>query len=65
MSDYLQPILGTDKKNPVFSVYKHSETSQLHVYYGLELFEVVPDDHDDTRFKLMIAHLYNANVKIW
>ena len=64
VNDYLQPILGTDKKNPVFSVYKHQETDLLHVYYGLELFEVVPDDREDTRFKLMIAHLYNANVKI-
>ena len=64
MERYLQPILGTDKKNPVFSVWQNPETDQYHVYYGMELFEVVPSDHEDMRFKLMIAHLYNAGVKI-
>ena len=63
-SDYLQPILGTDRKNPVFSVYRHSQSRQYHVYYGLELFEVVPSDHEDTRFKLMVAHLRNVGAKL-
>ena len=61
---YLQPILGTDKRNPVFSVSKHSQTGQFHVYYGLELFEVVPSDREDTRFKLMVAHLFNLGIKL-
>ncbi len=61
---FLQPILGTDKKNPVFSVFEHRESKRYHVYYGLELFEVVPCDHEDTRFKLMVAHLHNVGVKL-
>lgn len=60
--DYLQQILGTSNKNRIFSVHQHSVTSDLHVYYGLELFEVVPNDKEDTRFKIMVAHLYNAGA---
>lgn len=59
---HLQQILGTNKKNPVFSVSQHSQTKCYHVYYGLELFEVVPADQEDTRFKLMVAHLANVGV---
>jgi hypothetical protein len=59
----LQSILGTDKKNPLFSVYRDPDKSELHVYYGLELLEVVPDDKQSPRFKLMVAQLYNAGVK--
>jgi hypothetical protein len=40
----LQAVLGTDKKPPLFSVYRDPDKSELHVYYGLELLEVVPDD---------------------
>ena len=40
----LQAVLGTDKKNPLVSVYSDPDKSELHVYYGLELLEVVPDD---------------------
>ena len=59
----LQAILGTDKKNPMFAVYRDAEKSELHVYYGFELLEVVPDDKTSPRFKLMVAQLYNAGVK--
>jgi len=63
-ASYLQSILGTDKRNPVFSVSKHSQTGQFHVYYGFELFEIVPSDRGDTRFKLMVAHLFNVGIKL-
>lgn len=59
----LQAVLGTDKKNPLFAVYRDSDKSELHVYYGLELLEVVPDDKRSPRFKLMVAQLFNAGVK--
>ena len=39
-----QLILGTDKRNALFTVYEWEEDDgeeQLHVYYGLELLEVV------------------------
>ena len=56
--NYLQPILGTSPKNMVFSVHQNRQTQQYHVYYGLELFDVVPSDKEDTRFKLMVAHMH-------
>lgn len=65
MSDLhgLQAILGTDKKNPMFAVYRDPKKQELHVYYGFELLEVVPDDKTSPRFRLMVAQLYNAGVK--
>ena len=63
--DYLQLILGTSKRNPVFSVHQHSVSGDYHVYFGLELFEVVPSDHEDMRFKLMLAHLHNVGVALF
>ena len=59
----LQAVLGTDKKNPLFSVYRDPDKSELHVYYGFELLEVVPDDKQSPRFRLMVAQLFNAGVK--
>ena len=59
----LQAILGTDKRNPMFAVYRDGQKRELHVYYGFELLEVVPDDKTSPRFKLMVAQLYNAGVK--
>ena len=56
--NYLQPIPGTSPKNMVFSVHQNRQTRQYHVYYGLELFDVVPNDKEDTRFKLMVAHMH-------
>jgi len=63
-SPELQEIIGTDKRNPCLSVCRDAKKRELHVYYGFELFEVVPDDRNDMRFKLMVAHLYNAGVKV-
>jgi hypothetical protein len=60
----LQPVLGTDKRNPVFSVHRQAGASpSLHVYYGAELMEVVPEDRQHPAFKLLIGRLYNAGVK--
>ena len=56
-SNYLQPILGVTKKNPIFSVYQHNETGQFHVFYGLSVFDVVPNNKKDPRFRLMVVHL--------
>jgi hypothetical protein len=62
--DYLQCILGTDKKNRIFSVFEHNLTNDYHVYYGAELFEIVPSDREDTRFKLMVAHMANVGIAL-
>jgi hypothetical protein len=61
-----QLILGTDKRNPLFTVYAHEEREeeQLHVYYGLELLEVVSADRDDPNFKMLVGRLYNAGLKL-
>jgi hypothetical protein len=63
-SPLLQPVLGTDKRNPVFSVCRQAgAVPSLHVYYGAELLEVVPEDRRHPAFKLLIARLYNAGVQ--
>jgi hypothetical protein len=57
-------VLGTDKRNPIFSVCRQEGTpARLHVYYGAELLEVVPEDRQHPAFKLLVARLYNAGVK--
>jgi transposase len=63
-SPLLQLVLGTDKRNPVFSVCRQAGAApSLHVYYGGELLEVVPEDRRHPAFKLLIARLYNAGVR--
>ena len=60
-----QLILGTDKRNPLFTVYAWEEDEdeeQLHVYYGLELLEVVPADRNAASFKMLVGRLYNARL---
>ena len=59
----LEPLLGTDKNNPVFSVYRNGQENKIYLYYGLELLEVIPDQRDHPRLKLMVAQLFNAGVK--
>lgn len=61
---YLQQILGTDKKNPVFTVFRDPEGEHLHVYYGAELIEIVPADKEKLAFKLLVARLYNSGIKV-
>ncbi|MBK5101773.1 MAG: hypothetical protein JJE15_12390, partial [Desulfobacteraceae bacterium] len=59
----LQQILGTDKKNPVFTIYRDAKEQILHVYYGGKLLEKVPDDKRHPEFKLLLARLFNSGVK--
>ncbi len=58
----LQQILGTDKRNPSFTICRNMEAGCLHVYYGGELFEKVPDDRNNPQYRMMVARLYNADV---
>lgn len=60
----LQQILGTDKRNPVLSLFQNHQTNQLHVYYGAELLEVVPNDREHISYKFLVARLYNAKLKV-
>jgi hypothetical protein len=59
-----QPILGTEKSNPLFTIYVCEEGDQekLHVYYGFELLEVVSADRNDPNFKMLVGRLYNAQL---
>ena len=59
-----QLILGTDKRNPVFAVYEDDSGQRLLVFYGFELLEIVKNDPEDPAFKLLLARLYNAEVKL-
>jgi hypothetical protein len=61
-----QLILGTDKRNPVFTVYYQGEEDQeqLHVYYGLELLEIVSADRNEPSFKMLVGRLHNAGTRM-
>ena len=61
-----QLILGTDKRNPLFTVYYQEEDDQeqLHVYYGLELLEIVSANPIEPSFKMLVGRLYNAGVRL-
>ncbi|MEI6391607.1 MAG: hypothetical protein WCT12_10935 [Verrucomicrobiota bacterium] len=60
----LQLILGPDKRNPCFCLYVDAAKKDLHVYYGLELLEVVPNDHRSPAYRLLGARLYNAGLGV-
>ena len=59
-----QLILGTDKRNPLFTLYADEDQEQLHVYYGLELLEVVSADRNNPNFKMLVDRLYNAGLSV-
>ena len=62
MSGELQQVLGTDKRNPCFTVFRQADTGLLLLFYGGELLEKLPDDRNHAQYKLMVAQLYNAGV---
>ncbi len=59
-----QLILGTDQRNPLFTIYveEEEEGERLHVYYGLELLEKVSADREDSSFKMLVGRLDNAKL---
>ncbi len=59
----LQQILGTDKRNPCFTVFRNG-ADELLLFYGGELLETLPNDRDHAQYKLMVATLYNAGVNL-
>ena len=59
-----QLILGTDKRNPVFTVFTDDLGRLLYVYYGFEVIEIVANNREVPAFKLMLARLYNARIKL-
>ncbi|MCP4913588.1 MAG: hypothetical protein GY909_10750 [Oligoflexia bacterium] len=64
MSAHLQILIGTDKKNPFFSICRDENyPGSIHVYFGAALLEAVPDDPSRFEFKHLIGRLYNAKIK--
>jgi len=62
---HLQQLFGVDKKSPVFTLWRtpEREPTEIHLYFGSELMEVVPDDRNSPQWKLMIARLFLAGIK--
>jgi hypothetical protein len=60
----LQSIIGADKKNPFFSVSRDEKNKKLYVFYGANVFGILADKKDSPQLKMLVAKLYNANVKI-
>jgi len=60
----LQLIIGTDKRNPVFSLYRKADPPEVYVFFGGALLEVLKDDRDNPELKMLLGRLYNAKVKV-
>ena len=59
----LQAIIGTDKKNPNFTVFRNKKERTIDVYFGTTLFSVVADSPDNPNLKLLIAQLFISGIK--
>lgn len=60
----LQTIIGIDKRNPLFTIFRDSQKHEIHIYYGGLLHEVIKDKKDNPEIKLMLARLFNAGVNV-
>ena len=63
MTYSLQALIGTDAKNPFFTVFRNSKSKKIEVYHGICLLETIVDEKDNPQLKLLIARLKNAGVK--
>lgn len=52
------------KRNPCFNLYLTEDWRSIHVYYGLERLEVVPAAGNHPAYRMLVARLYNADVKV-
>jgi hypothetical protein len=43
---------------------EQEDQERLHVYYGLELLEVVSANRNDPSFKMLVGRLHNAGVSL-
>ena len=64
MKESLQYLIGVDKRNPNFTIFRNNENGEIHVYLGAVLYDVIQDKKDNPELKLMLARLYNAGVKV-
>ena len=63
METNLQQIIGTDKRNPLITVFKNSKEKTIDVYYGAGLLEAVTDVPNSPALKHLIARLFLSGVK--
>jgi len=64
MMPALQQIIGTDKRNPDFTICRdEASPRKLHVFFGAALLETIPEDKTHTEFKLLLARLYNSGIR--
>ncbi len=63
METNLQAIIGTDKKNPHFTVFKNLKEKTIDVYFGSALFSAVADTPNNPNLKLLIAQLFSTGIK--
>jgi transposase len=64
MEKNLQTIIGVDKNNPHFTVYRDTKRKEILVYMGMALMETIPETGENNpQLKLLLARLFNANVK--
>ena len=61
----LQPLLVPVKGSPDFLLYVNpQDPAELFVFLGMALLERVPHVRDHIAFKMLLARLYNARVKV-
>lgn len=63
MEAHLQTIIGTDKNNPYFTIFRNKRDKTIQVYFGAGLMEIVADKRDNPELKHLIARLFNAGAK--
>ena len=61
----LQEILGVDKNNPYYTVFRNKNNpNKFYLFFGAALFEVVDTDKESLQFKFLIARLYNSRISV-
>jgi hypothetical protein len=61
----LQLIIGTDKRNPIFTIYTNAQNAEwIDVYFGGTLLEKVPRDKSHPSYRMLLGRLYLAGVKV-
>lgn len=63
METYLQAIIGTDKKNPHFTLIRNTKDKTILVYFGAALLEVIEDRRDNPNLKHLLGRLFNSGIK--
>ena len=60
----LQMLIGVDKRNPLFTIYRETIKNEIHIYYGGILHEIIEDKKDHPEYKIMLARLYNSGIAV-